>query len=103
MPKPSFDVLKRLQALPAPRHFFVLPNWLPPGILDEFVREGYLTMTHSQRDKHGHIQVAMNLRLTPKAERLIRPAAPAWPQKALKASAAGAGFIVMSLLVFYLA
>jgi hypothetical protein len=45
----------------------------------------------------------MNLRLTPKAERLIRPAAPAWPQKALKASAAGAGFIVMSLLVFYLA
>jgi hypothetical protein len=102
MTKPT-DVLKRIEGLPSPRHVFVLPSWATPGALDRLVDEGYVTCGHHQRDKNGAIHVAMNLNLTSKAERLLRPPASQWPQLALKGSLAGAGLTLMSLLVLYLA
>ena len=102
MPTPV-DVLKRIEGLPAPRHLFVLPSWAEPGSLDRLLDDGYLMCAHTQRDKNGAIQVAMNLRLTPKAERLVHPSPPRWPEKAVRTSLALASMLGISLVVLYLA
>ncbi|MEJ0001246.1 MAG: hypothetical protein WDO13_20070 [Verrucomicrobiota bacterium] len=81
----------------------MLPDWARPGTLDSLIEDGYLTCAHHQRDRNGSLQVAMNLEITPKGERLLRTSSINWPQLALKGSLAGASLTLMSLLVLYLA
>jgi hypothetical protein len=100
---PDRDLLSRIQALPAPRHLFVLPDWADPVGLDRLLDQGYLASVHQQRDEKGKIQVVMGLELTPKGGRLIQNApAAGWKRLALKGSLAGAGFAAMSVVILYL-
>jgi len=95
------ETLRIIEALPEPRHLFIIPGWIDPVILDRLIDRGYLTCTHYQRDDNGVIHLAMGLQLTPKGSRLIRPQA-AWKQIAWKGSLAGASFAVLSVLILYL-
>jgi hypothetical protein len=98
---PDRDLLRRMDGLPEPRHLFVLPGWVDSAALDRLAEQGCVTFGHVQRNPHGVIQVAMNLELTPKGRRLIRPDA-AWKSLALKGSLAGVSFTAMSFLILYL-
>ena len=99
--KKECETLHRIEALPEPRHLFILPDWVDPVILDQLIQEGYLACRHRQRDGKGAINLAMGLQLTVKGSRLIRPEVE-WRQIALKGSLAGASFMIMSLLILYL-
>ena len=99
--KKECDALRRIEALPEPRHLFVLPNWVDPAILDRMIKQGYLTCVHHQRDDKGAIHLVMGLQLTAKGDRLIHPRID-WQQLAWKGSLAGASFAVMSLVILYL-
>ena len=93
-------MLRIIEALPQPRHLFIIPGWADPAILDQLLDQGYLTCAHQQRDDKGVILVAMGLQLTAKGNRLIRPQNE-WKQIAWKGSLAGASFAVLSLLILY--
>lgn len=95
------DLLHRIEALPEPRHLFILPDWVDPALLNRLIDDGYLTCLHHQRDDKGALHLAMGLQLTAKRDRLLRPRIN-WPRLALKGSLAGVGFVVMSLLILYL-
>jgi len=99
--KKERDTLRRIDALPEPRHLFVLPDWIDPVLLDRLIQRGYLTCLHQQRDAEGALQLAMGLELTHKGDHLIRPGL-SWPQVALKGSLAGASFTIMSVAILYL-
>ena len=71
--KKEREMLKRIVALPEPRHLFVLPDWADPATLDFLLKEGYLTCLHFQRDDNKTIHLVMGLQLTPKGEHLIHP------------------------------
>lgn len=95
------ETLLRIEALSEPRHLFVLPFWVNPTILDQLIRDQYLTCLHCQRDDKGVIHLAMGLQLTDKGNRLLHPRLD-WRGLALKSSLAGASFAAMSLLILYL-
>ncbi|MCE0523129.1 MAG: hypothetical protein LV480_09485 [Methylacidiphilales bacterium] len=95
------EVLSRIDALPEPRHLFVLPSWLDPVLLDRLIKEGYLTCFHQQRDDAGALHLAMGLKLTAKAERLIRPKVE-WRDIALKGSVAAVSLAILSGVILYL-
>lgn len=99
--KKECETLRRIEALPEPRHLFVLPDWIDSVVLDRLIQEGYLTCRHRQRDDKGAVHLAMGLRLTDKGDRLLRPQGE-WRRVALKGSLAGVGFMAMSLLILYL-
>jgi len=95
------DTLRRIEALPEPRHLFILPDWIDPAILNRLIVEGYLTCQHHQRDEKGSLHLVMGLQLTTKGDRLLRPRID-WQGLAWKGSLAGASFAVMSLVILYL-
>ena len=99
--KKESETLRQIEALREPRHLFVLPAWIDPVVLDRLIQEGCLTCRHRQRDAKGVINLVMDLQLTARGDRLIRPQAD-WRQIALKGSLAGASFMAMSLLILYL-
>lgn len=99
--KKDRDLLCRIEALPEPRHLFVLPDWADPIILERLIQEGCLTCLHYQRDAKGVLHLAMGLELTAKGNRLIHHQFE-WRQLAMKTSLAGASFAAMSLLILYL-
>jgi hypothetical protein len=94
------DTLIRINKVPEPRHFFVLPAWLDSGALDRLIELEYVTSAHCQRNQSGLIQVAMGLQLTAKGRRMIKPEVH-WQRLALKGSLAGASLAVMSLAILY--
>ena len=98
--KKELETLRRIEALPEPRHLFILPDWADSATLDRLIQEGCLTCLHHQRDAKGAIYLAMGMELTPKGERLIQPRI-SWRQLALRGSLAGASFMVMSVLILY--
>ncbi|HEV3271912.1 MAG TPA: hypothetical protein VGZ93_07000 [Candidatus Methylacidiphilales bacterium] len=98
--KKERDTLRRIEALPEPRHLFILPDWIDSATLDRLIQQGYLTCQHHQRDANGAIHLAMGLQVTPKGGRLIQPQIN-WRQLALRGSLAGASFVVMSVLILY--
>jgi hypothetical protein len=98
--KKEADMLRRIEALPEPRHLFILPDWVDHDVLHRLIEQGYLTCLHHQRDDKGAIHLVMCLQLTAKGERLIHPLID-WRQLAFKGSLAGASFAVMSLLILY--
>jgi hypothetical protein len=98
--KKELDTLRQIEALPEPRHLFILPDWVDSATLDRLIQEGYLICLHHQRDAEGAIHLAMGLQLTAKGERLIQPRIN-WRQLALRGSMAGASFAVMSVLILY--
>ena len=95
------DVLARINALPEPRHLFVLPTWLDADTLDRLIELEYLTCTHCQRSHTGTIQVAMGLELTLRGKRMSKPEVK-WQRLALQGSLAGASFTAISVLILYL-
>ena len=95
------DILRRIEALPQPRHLFVLPEWVEPSALDRLTNGGYVHCQYQQRDEKGEVLMAMNVKLTPKADRLLRPQAH-WSQLAFTGSLAGASFAAISVLILYL-
>ena len=95
------DILQRIEALPRPRHLFVLPEWVNPTTLDRLTNNGYIHCQYQQRDEKGQLVMAMNLQLTPKANNLLKPK-PRWPRLAFTGSLAGASFAGISLLILYL-
>lgn len=94
------ETLRIIEALPEPRHLFIIPAWADPVTLDQLITQGYLTCAHQQRDEKGVILVAMGLQLTAKGKRLIRPQI-AWKQIAWKGALAGASLAVLSLIILY--
>jgi hypothetical protein len=94
-------ILRRIDALPEPRHLFVIPNWIEPTTLDRLTQDGYLDCQHQQRDEKGQLLVVMGLKLTPKAKCLLEPK-PQWSGLVLKGSLAGASFAAMSVIILYL-
>jgi len=94
------DTLRRIEALPEPRHLFVLPDWIDPALLNRLIDEGYLTCLHYQRDDQRALHLVMGLQLTAKGDRLLRPRVD-WQQLALKGSLAGVSFAVMSVFILY--
>jgi len=99
--KKERDLLARIEALPEPRHLFVLPSWADSDVLDWLIAENYLTSVHLQRDNMGGVLVAMGLKLTEKGYRLIQPTSE-WTQMAWKGSLAGASFTGLTVLILYL-
>jgi hypothetical protein len=95
------DILQRIEALPQPRHLFVLPKWADPGTLDRLSGDGYIHSNYQQRDEQGQLVLAMNLQLTPKGNRLLKPASN-WPRLAFTGSLAGVSFAGISLIILYL-
>jgi hypothetical protein len=95
------DTLRRIEALPEPRHLFILPSWADPAVVDQLIADGYLVCQHQQRDDRGRLLVAMGLHLTPKGNRLIHPIINL-QKLAFKGSLAGASFAVMSVVILYL-
>jgi hypothetical protein len=95
------DTLRKIEALPAPRHLFILPDWAEPATLERLIQDGYLDCGHSQRDEKGSLNLAMELQLTAKAERLIHPRHD-WRRLAMRGSLAGASFGLMSVVILYL-
>jgi hypothetical protein len=98
--KKEIDTLRRIEALPEPRHLFILPDSIDSATLDRLIQEGHLTCLHHQRDAKGAIHLAMNLQLTPKGEQLIQPWI-SWQQLAFRGSVAGASFVLMSVAILY--
>jgi hypothetical protein len=101
MMKKELETLRIIEALPKPRHLFILPGWAEPAILDHLIHDGYLACQYHQRDENGLLHLVMDLQLTPKGEQLLHPPL-GWSQLALKGSLAGASFMAMSLLILYL-
>jgi hypothetical protein len=99
--KDESEILRRIDALPAPRHLFILPAWADPFVIDRLLKSGFLTCDHVQRDDRGVIQLAMRLTLTEKGRELAYPRQ-SWSTLALKGSLAGAGLTAMSLIILYL-
>jgi hypothetical protein len=99
--KKELDLLGRIEALPEPRHLFILPDWVDPQLLDRLIQEGYITCHHNQRTESGVLNVVMGMRITAKGDRLLHPAVN-WRQLVVKGSLAGASFTAMSLLILYL-
>jgi hypothetical protein len=99
--KQEREMLRVIEALPQPRHLFIIPDWVDLTLLERLLDENYLTCTHQQRDQNGTILVAMGLQLTPKGKRLILPQT-GWKQLVLKGSMAGASLAVLSTLILYL-
>jgi hypothetical protein len=99
--KNESEILRRIEALPQPRHLFILPPWADPFTLDQLIQCGYLSCDHIQRDDRGVIQLVMRLELTPRGHDFAYPR-PSWPNLALKGSLAGAGLTAMSLVILYL-
>ncbi len=95
------DILRRIEALPEPRHLFILPTWADPGVLDALIRDGYLDCQYLQRSDKGELLVAMGLRITAKGDRLIHPVVNV-QRLFLRGSLAGASFAAMSVLILYL-
>ena len=98
--KKELDTLHRIEALPEPRHLFVLPDWVDSAALDRLIQESYLTCSHYQRDPEGAIHLVMGLQLTPKGERALQPQI-SWGQLAVRGSMAGASFALMSVVILY--
>ena len=99
--KKERELLSRIEALPEPRHLFVLPAWADSGTLDRLITENYLSCVHLQRDNEGAVLVAMGLKLTEKGHRLNQPM-PEWSQIVWKGSLAGASFTGLTVLILYL-
>ena len=99
--KSERETLRIIEALPEPRHLFILPGWTDSMTLDRLMEQGYLSCAHLQRDSAGAILVAMDLKLTEKGVGLLRSNLE-WKELALKGSLAAASFTVMSLLILYL-
>jgi len=99
--KNESEILRRIEALPEPRHLFILPLWADPFVLDQLLKKGCLACDHIQRDDRGIIQLVMRLELTRRGQELAHPR-PSWPNLALKGSLAGVGLTAMSLLILYL-
>jgi hypothetical protein len=94
------ETLRIIEALPEPRHLFLLPGWLDPVILERLIDEGYLTCQHDQRDAEGVLLSVMGLQLTAKGARLIHSKTN-WKRLAMTGSLAGASFAAISLLILY--
>lgn len=99
--KKDLETLRIIEALPKPRHLFILPGWADPAILDKLIRDGYVTCQHHQRDENGLLHLVMGLELTPKGDRFLHPLAE-WRELALRGSLAGVSLLAMSLLILYL-
>ena len=99
--KNDLELLRRIKALPEPRHLFVLPAWIDAAGLDRLIREGDLTCHHDQRDDKGAIQVVMGLELAPKGEAALAERS-GWRQVAVRGSLAGASFVLMSVVILYI-
>jgi len=99
--KTERETLRIIEALPHPRHLFIIPDWADPVVLDRLIDQGYLTCAHHQRDDSGVILVAMGLQLTEKGNRLIHPEK-RWKEIVWKGSLAGASFALISVLILYL-
>jgi hypothetical protein len=99
--KKECETLRRIEALPEPRHLFILPQWADPVVVDRLIQEGYLSCQHQQRDAKGALLLAMGLQITPKAVRMIHPGLNL-QKLVFKGSLAGASFAVMGLLILYL-
>ena len=95
------DILRRIEALPEPRHLFVLPPWADGAVIDALIRDEYLECQYQQRDERGELLVAMGLRITPKGQRLAHPVTTA-RGLVLRGSLAGASFAAMSVVILYL-
>jgi hypothetical protein len=94
------DTLLRIEALPEPRHLFIMPEWADTETVDALVTKGYLECQYQQRNEKGDLLVAMGLHITAKGERLTHPDT---NRRTLfvKGSLAGASFVAMSLLILY--
>lgn len=99
--KNEIEILRQIEALPEPRHLFILPPWADPFALDRLLKSGHLTCDHIQRDDRGIIQLVMRLKLTRQGRDLAYPRL-SWPDLALKGSLAGVGLTAMSLLILYM-
>jgi hypothetical protein len=95
------ETLRRIEALPDPRHLFILPDWAEPTVVDRLIQEGYLDCLHQQRDEKGVLLLAMGLQVTTKGKRLIHPK-PSAPRLIVTGTLAGASLVTMSLLILYL-
>lgn len=99
--KNESEMLLRIEALPEPRHLFILPAWADPFVLDQLLKNEYLSCDHIQRNDRGIIQLVMRLELTDRGRELAHPRQ-SWSTLALKGSLAGVGLTAMSLLILYL-
>ena len=95
------EILRRIEALPEPRHLFILPSWADPFVLDQLIKSGHLACDHVQRDDRGVIQLVMRLELTPSGLGIAHPR-PSWSILALKGSLAGVSLTAISILILYL-
>ena len=98
--KKELEVLRRIEALPEPRHLFILPDWVDSATLDRLIQGGCLTCFHQQRDEKGDLHLVMGLQLTAKGERLAHPRVD-WTRLVLRGALAGASLTVMSLAILY--